>query len=345
MKCLHPTQFVQGSAYVPCGQCKPCRLNRKAEWVTKLKLEQKFYGDQCAFVTLTYAPDTLPLSNRFKGGILYKEHAQLFMKRFRKNYKKAYDHDEPIRYFTVGEYGEKSGNAHFHIILFGVDHVRARSIVEKSWQVHPDYFKVRDQYYCDMKMLNYGKLIGRVQCADLRKGGFAYVTGYVMKKLTNPDSFADRRNPEFALQSRKPALGHVQIPAIVQKMKDRGMEPALGLFDDWLVKHGEQLYRNIFNGILGSNHHLRLDRAFLDAITEYFYPLKKYENNALLNTLDGGLCGTIDSDGWRRYKVHKKAAIDLQFLKGQNYKQSEEYEKTIQKTEKYYRRQKDKRSL
>ena len=118
MTCLRPTQFQNNGYFVSCGQCMPCRINRRTEWQTKLMLEWKTFPD-AVFVTLTYAPEYLPHGDFFKGGNLDKEHLQKFLKRFRFNYQSAYGRTM-IRHFAVGEYGDKSQRAHYHLILFNV---------------------------------------------------------------------------------------------------------------------------------------------------------------------------------------------------------------------------------
>jgi hypothetical protein len=350
MKCLYPTQFTKNGFYNPCGQCKSCRLNRKLEWITKLRFEQKYWQDQVAFVTLTYADDTLPLAGRFKGGTLYKEHVQLFQKRFRKNYYKKYPDTENIRFFSVGEYGGASFRAHYHLIIFGVDPKRAREIVEKSWKVHRDFAKHRaqqrilfpDQY------IREDDLIGRTQCDSVRKGGFNYVTGYCMKKLTNPDAFRDRRNPEFSISSRHPAIGHVQIPAIVKKLKEKGIEPNLPIWDTFLMRHDENsqhVINGIFYGILGAKFNYRLDNAFMENLIEYFFPLRKYDNNAYLNNLEYDVARDVSTKGWKAWKVHKEAKISLQQNQTQEWKQHDDYQITKKKGEKIYRQEDQKRHL
>ena len=86
MQCTSLTKFPNSNTYTACGQCMPCRINRRKEWMTKLRLEQKYYGDNVAFMTLTYAPENLPQKEHFSGGSLDKKNVQDFIKRFRRNY-------------------------------------------------------------------------------------------------------------------------------------------------------------------------------------------------------------------------------------------------------------------
>lgn len=84
-------------------------------------------------------------------GFVRRRDLQLFFKRLRKLGAK-------IKYYAVGEYGERSARAHYHVILFGLGGSdRDRVLLERAWP-----FGIVD--------------IGRVEPASVR-----YVTGYVMK--------------------------------------------------------------------------------------------------------------------------------------------------------------------
>ena len=132
MKCTRPTKFeTTNGIYVNCGQCISCRINRRTEWYTKLMLEWQTWGEGC-FTTLTYNQEELPESTHFKGGSLQKKDLQDFLKRFRKYYQETYGYRK-LRYFAVGEYGDKSKRAHYHILMFNVDSVYAEQIINKAW--------------------------------------------------------------------------------------------------------------------------------------------------------------------------------------------------------------------
>jgi len=104
MRCKNPyIPTGKGKAY-PCGQCLPCRINRRRIWAHRIMLEAGLYGDN-AFITLTYDDEHDPTS-------LEPKHAQTFLKRLRHNYPK------PIRYYLVGEYGESTDRPHYHAALF-----------------------------------------------------------------------------------------------------------------------------------------------------------------------------------------------------------------------------------
>lgn len=88
---------------IRCGQCRHCRIRKKAAWTGRLLLELASHQGVGRFITLTYKTDP---------GHLNYSHFQLFMKRYRKA-------KGPCRFFAVGEYGELGDRGHWHAIIFG----------------------------------------------------------------------------------------------------------------------------------------------------------------------------------------------------------------------------------
>ena len=107
-----PTQLQQAyinkarpKMMVKCGKCYECKQERARNWTYKIWLESLSYKENC-FITLTYKNDK-------KGKNLDKKDLQNFIKRLRKNNKIDF------KYFGAGEYGERHGRAHYHIIILG----------------------------------------------------------------------------------------------------------------------------------------------------------------------------------------------------------------------------------
>lgn len=94
---------------VPCGQCLGCRLDNAREWAIRCVHEARMH-ELNSFVTLTYRDEDLPEDM----SVSVREF-QLFMKRLRKRF------GQGIRHFGCGEYGEKTGRPHYHVLLFGLD--------------------------------------------------------------------------------------------------------------------------------------------------------------------------------------------------------------------------------
>lgn len=180
MMCLRP--FRTGVGEFGCGQCMCCRVNKRREWSSRILLESKMHTHS-TFATLTIAdvPKGHHGPPQRRVWELMPEDFTLFMKRLRANY------SEPLRYFAVGEYGERGMRPHFHAALFGVS-VMERELVEKIWG------------------------LGGVHLGELNKDSAQYLAGYVTKKMTKADDpRLHGRKPEFARMSRRPGIG---VPAV-----------------------------------------------------------------------------------------------------------------------------------
>lgn len=145
-------------------------------------LLESFLHPAVWMITLTYAPEFVPSE-----GVSRREF-QLFLKRLRK-----FLGDDRLRYFGVGEYGDKTFRPHYHAILYGSDRADMPQAVEACW----------------------GKgfvVVKRCSC-----GAFAYVAQYCTKKMTHADDpRLEGRNPEFALMSRRPGIGQGVAPALAE---------------------------------------------------------------------------------------------------------------------------------
>lgn len=166
--CLKPFRF--GLTEFGCGQCLPCRINRARLWTTRLMLEAGGHRSNL-FVTLTYSPEHLP-----PGGEVVPRHLALFLKKLRKDLTPV-----QVRFFGVGEYGDRTFRPHYHCILFGVDD---RKAVARAWG------------------------LGHVHCLDVTVELVRYICGYVVKKMTCKDDVRlGGRHPEFCRMSLKPGIG------------------------------------------------------------------------------------------------------------------------------------------
>lgn len=165
------------SSLVRCGNCVYCRIRKKQSWVGRLLLERSSHL-HASFLTLTYgdAPEVLD----------YRDF-QLFLKRFR--------HEVgSFRYFAVGEYGEKSGRAHWHAIIFGVE-LGDGFVNLKSWD------------------------LGFVFAGTVNAASIGYVAGYTMK-------WQDRTKRPITRMSRNPGIGLDQIERF-------GAECARAVLSSW----------------------------------------------------------------------------------------------------------------
>lgn len=166
--CSHPISLSfpdRGfNSFVRCGRCWQCRNRRRWQWIGRLLLESQCH-ENARFLTLTYRDDP---------GVLDPRELSNFMKRYRYHYGEC-------RFFGVGEYGEKNGRGHFHLIVFG----HAAEVVG-HWAC-PAW----DRGYC---------FDGSVTVKSI-----SYVGGYVMKTGDN------KEHRPFVRCSLRPGLGFSRI--------------------------------------------------------------------------------------------------------------------------------------
>lgn len=173
-----------------------CRITRRQEWTARILLESRLHYASF-FITLTYSDEHLP-----ENGSLRKSDLQNFVKRLRKNTGRK------LRYFAVGEYGTRTGRAHYHAIIFGTENfgledrtVKGRLVstspeIEQAWTLH-------------------GQKLGHTSAAILNRKRARYVAGYCLKKLTDCTESDQlrlggergNRTPEFMICSRRPGIG------------------------------------------------------------------------------------------------------------------------------------------
>lgn len=166
MLCRKP--FKIGVAEFGCGQCLPCRINRRRLWTGRLMLEATQHR-AAFFATLTYAPEHYP-------GQLVPKHMQDYLKRLR-----VAVAPRKVRFYGVGEYGDVTQRAHYHLVLYG--DLQHDEIV-KAWG------------------------LGHVHVGDLTVESAGYVASYTLKGMTAAsDLRLDGRHPEFARMSLRPGIG------------------------------------------------------------------------------------------------------------------------------------------
>lgn len=193
MLCKKP--YMIGVMPCGCGQCMPCRINRRRLWTSRMMLESVKHAGS-SFVTLTYNQENVPhVGNSKRGRILsceiprretlFHPDVQRFLKKLRQQVA-----PRKIRFFLVGEYGDTTFRPHYHAAIFGLSAIEAGGLdgkfglVQKSWAN------------------------GHTFCGNLTPESAAYVAGYVTKKMTKKDDpRLNGRNPEYARMSLRPGIG------------------------------------------------------------------------------------------------------------------------------------------
>lgn len=213
---------------IPCGQCIGCKIQKKQDWATRIEMEAKTWPKETVwFVTLTYDNEHIPGVNHETGEVvreamylrrknshdlavnmtLWYEDIQNFLKRLRKAYKGQ------LRYFVAGEYGEKTGRPHYHMILFGYKPEKLET-----------YSKVKpDEYMVDSRITRCWGM-GIHNLINPTQGGYSYVAGYVTKKYDDEtkEHIKNGLRPPFAQMSRDPGLGFEYYQAHKEEIWQKG---------------------------------------------------------------------------------------------------------------------------
>lgn len=204
-----------------------------------------------AFVTLTYEVPT---------GGLVKEHISSWIKRFREHLSRTMQ--RTIRYFAVGEYGDKNHRAHFHACIFG-------------WYPAPDdIYEIGDRKYAS-HLVDRTWGMGRTSVDELNAASAAYVARYCLKKITGSlaqEWYLDPETgelciPECAVMSRRPGIGR-----------------------SWYEKHSEEVFPSdkiYFSGGLVTP-------------PKYYFNLLKQVNPSLAEEVATTRAGGFDLAEWDR---------------------------------------------
>lgn len=180
MKCHSPIQIrtEKERNTVPCGRCAACLSNKRTEWSTRMEIELK-EAKTAHFITLTYSDVNLPKNKENGIPELVKKDVQLFMKRLRKT------QEEKIKYYFIGEYGEKTFRPHYHAILFNLTNIEN---IVKCWTIPKT-----------------NEPIGHVHVGTVTPASIKYCTGYMIQQKHNWSI-----QKPFALMSKGLGLIYVQ---------------------------------------------------------------------------------------------------------------------------------------
>lgn len=202
LKCAKP-YLVGGVQPVPCGQCGECRVRLKLEAVFRAQLELADFqarGLSASVWTLTLAPAHVPAL-----GSLSRGHTRSFVRRVTVQFKRKFG--IKVRAWGPGEYGDRGGRPHYHLVLFGVD---ARN---------PSHVEVARSCWCVGRGSERDAL-GRVYVDDAaRSGVMEYLAAYCVKKWNRPTVEELRgRLPEFMVWPQRPPLGGAFADVLVRAL-------------------------------------------------------------------------------------------------------------------------------
>jgi len=167
-----------------------------------------------SFITLTYDEKHLP-----RWGSLKYDDLQKFWKRLRKDL-------GPLRYYAVGEYGDRSNRPHYHACVFGHAFLEGRKLLRKT----PSMLWTSPQ-------LEKAWGLGMVSVGALTYESARYTASYVTKKLRSHQKYV-RVDEETG-----------ELLELVQPRSFASRDPAIG--GTWLEAYGNQVHgpdRVIING-------------------------------------------------------------------------------------------------
>ena len=176
-------------------------MNYTSQWKLRLLYELADWSD-ATFLTLNYSDDWfqyLAEQGRYdEVNNLSKKEVSAYIKRLRRRI--FYRTGRDIKSYTVGEYGERRGRAHYHAIIFGASCYDDEDADDMKFAWNQKSLPVaRNEDF------QWDKSRGR-KCAiqPVTPDDIAYVTGYVQKKLTGRKGkeVYGNRTPPFALMSK-----------------------------------------------------------------------------------------------------------------------------------------------
>ena len=215
MTCKRP-YYNNGIAH-GCGQCLPCRINRRRLWTHRILLES-YSHEFNSFITLTYDEENCP---RTESGLLTLEpkDVQDWLKKLRKRVE-----PRKVRYYLTGEYGEQTFRPHYHLALFNYPpciHGRPQVVKDEGCPCNN----------CQIIAETWNK--GFTYNGELSKDSASYIAQYVTKSLTKfDDPSLQGRYPEFARMSNRPGIGAESIKTVANSLRNiHG--------DKYLATHGD----------------------------------------------------------------------------------------------------------
>lgn len=207
-----------GRAYttiqLPCQQCILCREEQARQWAVRIAQEATLHLHN-SFVTFTLDEEHIPLDHSLN----YKLHMQPMWKRLRKNL-------GPLRYYAVGEYGDKTQRPHYHACIFGHSFTEGRKIIRRQ-----------PTLLWSNEVLEKAWGLGQVAIGTLNYETARYTASYVTKKLRTKQTYVkvDEKTGELI--------------ALEQPRAYMSLNPAIAR--TWLEKWGNNVFTHdqvIING-------------------------------------------------------------------------------------------------
>lgn len=237
--CTSPGKLANGQTFA-CRKCTQCRDHYVNDWVGRCIAESKTCR-HWHVVTLTYGNEMwidhrdIPIDQRLQAARLTYSDVQHYLMRLRKS-----KHD--FKFFCVGEYGDKKGRAHWHLIFFWKDTFPDFPLLENCHEKHwPHGFS----YWRD---------------GGIGGSGVADAVRYVCKYLAKGFTPGELRKQGKLGMSKKPPIGHDYFDWLA----DRYVSDRLPLPNPFFYQFADCRRKD------GKLHRFHLTRASLDLFVKNY---------------------------------------------------------------------------
>lgn len=184
---------------VPCGKCPECKKKWRTQLAQRVRYEMDKYDKrtELCFLTLTVNDDYI--DEVFPDGSLNHVYFQKFMKRLRRHLE-YHGFTKKIKYLCCGEYGEKNGRPHFHVILFGWKPAEKDMIYRgRSKKGYPAY---------KCPMLEKIWKAGFVDIGEVTEHSAPYMVKYMVK-------FSEIKSDDFEVNGKKVRKPYIVYPKTI----------------------------------------------------------------------------------------------------------------------------------
>lgn len=177
-KAYHIVYDPREKVPVPCNRCPFCIRTRVNQWIFRLEQEMRV-SKTWRFVTLTYRPGELPITDEKCLPTLCRSDLRNFLRRLRRK-------SPDIKYYAVGEYGSLRKRPHYHLIIFNLPNFNnyAYPLIQTSKYLESIWKK------------------GFVHTGDVTTRSMAYTLKYIDKDSKVPSFIGDDRIKEFSVMSK-----------------------------------------------------------------------------------------------------------------------------------------------
>lgn len=228
--CLNPTEVwinlgdgVGRSQMVACHRCFQCIDRIVLDFQGRCTAEARS-AVAAHFVTLTYGRDERGSSDHARAAVFMYSDVQKLLKLLRK-------WGYPARYFVSGEFGEKKGRVHWHILLFWEKAVPPGIVLDE-----PRHMWARFDDQGEQAKLRDGEPAwfwehGFAHFRTAHSGSVRYACDYAMKELSKGEI---GRRPGM---SKKPPLGTDYFLELADEYARKGVAPQGHINED----HGTEV--------------------------------------------------------------------------------------------------------